>query len=68
VYFNYYATRLMYRYGGEEWGLWQAATQGKLTTTQEKDGTWAVQGPYSKNLGRLGVTSFCLMTLEVGQQ
>jgi hypothetical protein len=69
MYFNYFATRLMHRYGGEEWQQWRSELQAKLTAVQEKDGHWAMTGdPWYGNLGQTGLTSFCLMTLEVGRE
>lgn len=73
AYFNYYATQLMNRYGGEEWQTWRSAMKAKLTDSQNKEGltggSWfSPEDPWNRQLGRLGLTSLCLMTLEVGQK
>ena len=73
VYFNYYATRLLSRYGGEEWQKWRKAMHDKLLGTQDKEGptagSWFNEKDFWKTtLGRLGMTSLCLMTLEAGQE
>lgn len=73
IYFCYYATRLMHRYGGEEWQAWRKATQTRLVGSQSKDGattgSWfSEKEKWFEPLGRLGLTSFYLMTLGVGQE
>lgn len=73
AYFNYYATQLMNRYGGKEWQEWRSAMEAKLTGSQDKEGptagSWfSAEDAWNQQLGRLGLTSLCLMTLEVGQE
>ncbi|MHB8862038.1 MAG: hypothetical protein ACYC6N_06510 [Pirellulaceae bacterium] len=67
------ATQLMNRYGGKEWQEWRSAMEAKLTGSQDKEGptagSWfSAEDAWNQQLGRLGLTSLCLMTLEVGQE
>ena len=52
---------------------WRSAMEAKLTGSQDKEGptagSWfSVEDAWNQQLGRLGLTSLCLMTLEVGQE
>jgi hypothetical protein len=73
VYFNLYATRLLHRYGEDEWDAWKSKMGQWLLDAQEKAGptagSWFVEAPRDLNFvapsaGRLGVTALCLMTLQ----
>jgi len=71
AYFNYYATQLMHRYGGEQWEVWRTAMQDRLVRSQEiaagTAGSWYKGYGAPKFVGekggRLAITSLCLMTL-----
>lgn len=70
-YFNYYATLLMHKAGGEEWNTWKKAVRTRVAEAQDKDkspqkGSWHIQGqPHGETMGRLGETCFALMILLV---
>jgi hypothetical protein len=72
VFYWYYATPLMHRYGGEEWRQWRTALLETVTPQQDKEGAtagswYSDREPWFRQLGRLGITSFCLMILELGE-
>jgi hypothetical protein len=71
IYFNYYATRLMHRYGGDEWRKWRGVMMERLIVTQDKTGpaagSWfSTKDEWKYYLDRLGITALSLMTLEIG--
>ena len=71
AYFSYHATQLMHLYGGEQWQKWRKGVHDKLLPSQNKEGATAgswyiVKDPYARQMGRLAMTAFSLMTLEVG--
>lgn len=74
-YFNYYATQLMHRGGGDSWIAWEKKLSEQLLELQSKDpaapGSWfegaASSDMVASNAGRLGVTSLTLLALQVGR-
>lgn len=71
-YYNYYATRLLSRYGGDPWRTWRSALVKKLAESQAKEGkiagSWSSNEPWHKFLGRVGETAFNLATLQVNEE
>lgn len=72
VYYEYYATQVMFHLGGDQWEKWnQGADQKKgirdvLIQRQDKDGSWDPKGePHAMAGGRIMQTSLSLLTLEV---
>jgi hypothetical protein len=70
-YFAYYATQLMRLRGGDEWKTWNEKIRDELIKTQDKGngpaaGSWSAPGDaFAQAGGRLMVTSFALLNLEV---
>ncbi len=73
VYYTYYATQVMFHFGGETWTNWNAKMRRTLLDSQENVqtspsfGSWSATGDVwgSQGGGRLMVTSLNLLTLEV---
>jgi hypothetical protein len=71
MYYYYYATQVMHRYGGDAWTKWNESMRESLIRSQEKgdgklQGSWDSRGdPHSAAGGRLMYTSLALLTLEV---
>jgi hypothetical protein len=72
AYYHYYATQVMFHFGGNAWKEWNGMMRELLITAQEKDrdnpnfGSWSSLGDtHSSAGGRLMVTSLNLLTLEV---
>jgi hypothetical protein len=72
AYYHYYATQVLYHFGGDAWKDWNAKMREGLVTTQERDrdnvnyGSWTSAGDaWGSSGGRLMVTSLNLLTLEV---
>jgi hypothetical protein len=72
LYYQYYATQVMYHLGGDAWKQWNASQGGVkgmrdiLIDAQEKNGSWDSKlDPYSRSGGRIMQTSLALLTLEV---
>ena len=71
LYADYFTTCVMQAYGGEEWQTWCDRLHDRLLASQDlagdSAGSWALGDDHLKGaVGRLGITSFCLMSLEVG--
>jgi len=72
LYYNYYATQLMHRVGGQPWKRWNAAMRDHLLDNQIKTpddpetGSWffAPGGVGAQRGGRLYCTSLALLILE----
>jgi hypothetical protein len=68
IYYDYYGTLLMKASGGPKWKAWCEAMNSKLIQSQDSQGSdvgsWFFTGAWSKELGRLGVTSFSLLILN----
>jgi hypothetical protein len=72
AYYHYYATQVMYHFGGDAWKTWNQEMRDFLVKGQESDkdspnfGSWSSLGDtYGSAGGRLMVTSLNLLTLEV---
>ena len=69
MYFNYYATQVMYHLGGSRWEQWNKKMRDYLINNQATQGheygSWWFDDPYSIPGGRLYVTSLSILTLEV---
>jgi hypothetical protein len=73
VYYTYYATQVLFHFGGETWTNWNTKMRRTLLDTQENVqtspnfGSWTATGDVwgSQGGGRLMVTALNLLTLEV---
>jgi hypothetical protein len=72
AYYTYYATQVMFHFGGEGWKLWNAKMLEALLKEQVADnrdplyGSWSSTGDvHGSTGGRLMVTSLNLLSLEV---
>ena len=71
MYFNYYATQVMYHWGGDEWNAWNTDMRDLLVRTQvttnlqHAKGSWEQSDVHGDAGGRLYMTCLSLMTLEV---
>lgn len=69
IYFNYYATQVLYHWDGELWDQWNQRMREQLVATQIKDGpgtgSWDVTDPHGAGGGRLYQTALSILTLEV---
>lgn len=69
IYFNYYATQVLYHWDGELWDKWNQQMREQLVATQTKDGpgtgSWDVTDPHGAGGGRLYQTALSILTLEV---
>ena len=75
-YYNYYATQVLFQFGGKPWLDWNGRMRDYLVSTQEKEGhmagSWWFQAPKNTPAlvgnevgGRLYVTAMTCLTLEV---
>ncbi len=70
-YYMYYASQLMFNYGGDVWKKWNAKVRDKLIETQSMEGhergSWWPEQPrgHCDSGGRLFVTAMNCMILEV---
>jgi hypothetical protein len=72
MYYNYYATQVVFHYGGDTWKEWNKKMRDHLVASQEKNendhafGSWYFNGDHgSPSGGRLYLTALSAMTLEV---
>jgi hypothetical protein len=70
MYFDYYATQLLFHRGGPIWEAWNTKMREYLVRTQELQGhsagSWWFEDDYSNDIGgRLYVTCMACLTLEV---
>lgn len=75
IYYCYYATQVLYHFGGEAWDSWNPRMMDLLIDSQETGsdpkrrhlrGSWSGDDDFlAAHLGRLGATSLSLLTLEV---
>lgn len=70
--FNYHATELMFRVGGESWTKWKPAVGEQLIARQSSEGTYAAEkgswwtgGTAQPEGGRLYETALRCLTLEI---
>jgi hypothetical protein len=68
-YYNYYAAQVLRQYGGVEWDKFNVEMRDFLVASQAQEGgakgSWYVKGGHTSNAGRLCITSFATMMLEV---
>ena len=70
IYYNYYATQVMYHSGGEAWKKWNDVMRDQLVNSQIKtghaSGSWDAINAHGRGPGgRLYTTCMATMTLEV---
>jgi len=69
VYYNYYATQVLYHWGGSDWARWNGKLRDHLIATQatagHEAGSWYFSGGRADRGGRLYTTAMTVMTLEV---
>ncbi len=69
VYFNYYATQVLFHVRHDRWPDWNLRIRDYLIRTQairgHENGSWFFEDPHGSVGGRLYTTAMCIMTLEV---
>ena len=69
LYYNYYAAQVLRQYGGPHWDKFNVVLRDWLVETQDQErgakGSWYMDSGHLGKAGRLCVTSFATMTLEV---
>lgn len=71
MYFNYYATQVMFHWGGDDWARWNETMRDQLTETQHDSsrghsaGSWDVADQHGGVAGRHYMTCLAIMTLEI---
>jgi len=69
MYYNYYATQVVFHWGGSDWVRWNRKLRDELIRTQatagHESGSWYFDGQYSKLAGRLYDTALAALILEV---
>lgn len=69
IYYWYYATQVMHHMGGSNWERWNRRMRTVLVDLQETKephaGSWAPQGDFSREGGRIYMTALAICTLEV---
>lgn len=65
MYYYYYATQVMYQFGGNDWKDWNGKMRDILLKGQKPDGSWDPIGGHASAGGRLMETSLSILTLEV---
>lgn len=69
IYYNYYATQVLYHWGGDLWTKWNLKMRNELVSSQVKtgpgEGSWNVTDPHGGGGGRIYQTALSILTLEV---
>jgi hypothetical protein len=69
IYYDYYATQVLYHRQGPEWEAWNRQLRDYLVATQSttghESGSWYFPGGHGDKGGRLFGTAMAIMTLEV---
>jgi len=69
LYYDYYATQVLFHWAGPEWDTWNRKMREHLISTQEREGhpagSWYFESPQSAAGGRLYNTAMATMILEV---
>jgi hypothetical protein len=69
IYYDYYATQVLYHRQGPEWEAWNRQLRDYLVATQgtsgHESGSWYFPGGHGDKAGRLFGTAMAIMTLEV---
>ena len=69
IYFDYYATLVLFHYGGDDWTRWNESMRELLVrsqaTTGHEAGSWYLDNAHARSGGRLYTTAMAIMILEV---
>jgi hypothetical protein len=69
MYFNYYATQVLFHYGEPHWTEWNEKMKTHLikrqATTGHEAGSWFFRDQHGTRGGRVYTTAMCTMILEV---
>jgi hypothetical protein len=69
IYYDYYATQVLFHWGGSDWERWNRKLRDHLIRTQgaqgHESGSWHFTGAKGEVAGRLYTTAMAVMTLEV---
>jgi len=69
IYYDYYAAQVLRQYGGPEWDKFNTELRDWLVKTQDQSagakGSWFFKSGHVDGAGRLAITSFATMILEV---
>jgi len=70
LYYNHYATQVMWHWGGDPWKQWNATLRDRLVQSQAREGheagSWFLDGDHGSRIGgRLYCTTMAAMILEV---
>ncbi|HKB36147.1 MAG TPA: prenyltransferase/squalene oxidase repeat-containing protein, partial [Gemmataceae bacterium] len=72
LYYDYYATQVMYHMGGDYWDWWNNGNEKRkgmrdiLVNSQDRDGSWdPSRDGHGRVGGRVMITSLSLLTLEI---
>jgi hypothetical protein len=69
VYYNYYATQVLFHFGGKPWEKWNRGMREFLVQSQSRNGheagSWWFGGPFNGEGGRIYTTAMSCLTLEV---
>ena len=69
LYYDYYATQVLFHWAGPEWDAWNRKMRERLISTQERvghqSGSWYFESQQSAAGGRLYNTAMAAMILEV---
>jgi hypothetical protein len=69
LYYNYYATQVMFHWGGAAWNTWNSRMRDSLIAAQDGGGhaagSWYFSGNHGEAGGRLYSTAMAAMILEV---
>lgn len=69
IYYDYYATQVMFHWSGPEWDAWNRKTRDLLISVQQREGhqagSWYFGGKHDEVGGRLYCTAMATMILEV---
>jgi hypothetical protein len=69
IYYDYYATQVLFHRQGPEWEAWNRQLRDFLVATQaatgHESGSWYFPGGHGDKAGRLFGTAMAIMTLEV---
>jgi hypothetical protein len=64
LYYAYYGTLASYQHQGPAWRRWLDAMKKQFSTAQTEDGSWAVKGKHSGQMGPVITTSLVALCLE----
>jgi hypothetical protein len=64
LYYAYYGTLASYQHQGPAWRRWLESMKGQFSKTQAADGSWAVKGKHSGQMGPVITTALVALCLE----